>query len=174
MKIVFLDIDGVLNHAYTKEMFQGYTGIDNTCLQFFSDFFKKANEIEATEVVLTSSWRLGETKDGNPVMDGYWYVYDTLKSVGITLFDVTPVCFNGGRGSEIAKWLIDHKDLDITGYVVLDDVLHTSFRALGLTKRMIRTSWGKPNGGFNQKHVIKALETINLPYYEPKPKEHKN
>ena len=172
MKIVFLDIDGVLNTSYTKEMFQGFTGIDSACLHFFSDFFKKANEIEATEVVLTSSWRLGETKDGNPVMDGYWYVYDTLKSVGITLFDVTPVCYKGGRGSEIAKWLIDHKDLDITGYVVLDDVLHTSFRTLGLTKRMIRTSWSKPNGGFTQKHIERALETLMLPFYEPQPKDY--
>ena len=30
MKIVFLDIDGVLNHACTKERFQSYIGIDES------------------------------------------------------------------------------------------------------------------------------------------------
>lgn len=172
MKIVFLDIDGVLNTSYTKETFQGYTGIDNTCIQSFSEFVKKANEIEKTEVVLTSSWRLGENKDGNTVMDGYQYIYDTLESVGITLFDVTPVCVNEGRGAEITKWLYDHKDLNITGYVVLDDVLHTDYRTLGISKRLIRTSWGSPNGGFRKKHIEKALEILNLPYYEPQPKDY--
>ena len=46
MKIVFLDVDGVLNHACTKERFQNYNGIDEENLQNFAEFILPTMETE--------------------------------------------------------------------------------------------------------------------------------
>jgi len=79
MKIVFLDIDGVLNHACTKERFQSYIGIDEGNLRNFVEFIKRARAKEETEVVLTSSWREDVNWEGDAVENGYQYVYHNLK-----------------------------------------------------------------------------------------------
>ena len=52
MKIVFLDVDGVLNHACTKEHFQAYNGIDERNLQYFAEFVKLACEEEDTKIAV--------------------------------------------------------------------------------------------------------------------------
>ena len=171
MRIVFLDIDGVLNHACTKERFQSYIGIDEGNLHIFAEFLKIVRMEEETEVVLTSSWREDKNREGESVSNGYFYICERLQSVGIDLYDVTPVLSDNGfyshRGAEIAKWLEDHKDLQITGYVILDDEHGAEFKEYGLSKRWIRTSWDSAKGGFQQKHVKKTLEMLQLPYYVP-------
>ena len=105
--------------------------------------------------------------------NGYQYICDRLASVGIELFDSTPVLpadesWYSVRGAEITAWLSEHKDLGITGYVVLDDLLFPDFLTLGLSKRQVRTSWDSPKGGFQKKYIAKALAALHLPYWEPK------
>ena len=172
MKIVFLDIDGVLNHACTREMFQGCIGIDEDNLRNFAEFFRLANAEDETRVVLTSTWREEKNREGDEVTNGYQYVCDRLASVGIELYDCTPSLpkedWFSARGEEIAAWLSEHKDLGITGYVVLDDVLFPDFLTLGLSKRHVRTSWDSANGGLQKKHIAKAMVALRLPYWEPR------
>ncbi len=172
MKIVFLDIDGVLNHACTKERFQNYNGIDEENLQNFAEFIRQAWEEEETGIVLSSSWREDKGHDGEILDNGYQYICDRLASAGLTLYDITPI-FNRiwgfpNRAEEIAAWLSDHQDLGITGYVVLDDEHGAEFKEYGLTKRWVRTSWDSDKGGFQKKHIAKALAALHLPYWEPK------
>lgn len=171
MRIVFLDIDGVLNHSSTKERFQNCIGIDEGNLYTFSEFLKIARMEEETEVVLTSSWREDKNREGESVSNGYGYICDRLDAMGIHLYDVTPVLSDNGfyshRGAEIAKWLENHNDLKITGYVILDDEHSAEFKEYGLSKRWIRTSWESARGGFQPKHVKKAFEMLQMPYYAP-------
>ncbi|MCR4814729.1 MAG: hypothetical protein K5879_07875 [Lachnospiraceae bacterium] len=159
MKIVFLDIDGVLNHARTKERLQSYIGIDEGNLRNFVEFIKRARAEEETEVVLTSSWR--EDVNWDAVENGYKYVYNRLYSAGITLYDITLVTDrklgNPNRGEEITRWFMEHQDLDISGYVVLDDEHIFEFKEYGLTKRLIRTSWDSAKGEFQEKTYRKGF-----------------
>lgn len=173
MKIVFLDIDGVLNHASTRELFQGCIGIDEGNLQNFAEFYRLASSKEETKVVLTSTWREEKNREGNEVTNGYQYICDRLASVEIELYDCTPFLpkeenWYSARGAEIEAWLSEHKELGITGYVILDDVLFPDFLNLGLSKRQVRTSWNSAKGGFQKKHTAKALVVLRLPYWEPK------
>ncbi len=171
MKIVFLDVDGVLNHACTKERFNGYNGIDKDNLQNFAEFMRLAWTEEETEIVLSSSWREDKGHAGEIINNGYQYICDRLASVGLTIYDITPsyerIWGFPNRGEEIAAWLSEHQDLEITGYVILDDEHLAEFKEYGLSKRWVRTSWDSPKGGFQTKHIEKALSMMRLPYLVP-------
>jgi hypothetical protein len=51
MKVIFLDIDGVLNCWATTERWRGYIGIDPKLAQRFAEL------VTGAKVVLSSTWR---------------------------------------------------------------------------------------------------------------------
>ena len=167
MKIVFLDVDGVLNHSTTKETFNNYVGIDAENLAVFGDFMRTVGQSDDVRIVLSSSWRKGVNREGNVLPDGYKYLLEQLESVQLSIYDVTPVLpsddWYENRGTEILKWLKEHKDLGIDGYVVLDDEYYPDFMTTGVSKHWIRTSWDDPKGGFRDKHKRYALRLIQKP-----------
>ena len=56
MRVIFLDVDGVLNYAYTKEFAPGgCIGVAQEPLEALAELVKRT---EAT-VVLTSTWKRG-------------------------------------------------------------------------------------------------------------------
>lgn len=100
MKVLFLDIDGVLNRYgenATKERFKGMLGIDMELLGLFK-------QIHLVNVVLSSTWRLYKAH---------------LKEVRrhIDIFDVTP-CTGLHRHTEISLWL---EGREVEDFVILDD-----------------------------------------------------
>lgn len=108
MKVLFLDVDGVLNSHKTG----GLYALKKKCLRLLQDI------VESTDckIVLSSTWR----KDD--------YAMKRLRRVlsyrGIKIFSTTPdLSGNIGniRGNEIAQWLDENKDLGITHYAILDD-----------------------------------------------------
>lgn len=168
MKIVFLDIDGVLNHAHTREKFNGIVGIDDYNLFIFADFMKRANELEDTKIVLSSSWRYEVNYQGEHIKNGYDYICERLSEYNLSVFDITPLFKDiwgyGNRGEEIAIWLKEHKDLNITGYVILDDENQREFKDYGLTPRFIQTSW--VCDGFKGSDAKIALNMLKEPYLD--------
>ncbi len=165
MRIVFLDIDGVLNTVYTKEYFEGCIGIDDKNLKAVAHFIEESNKVEETKIVLSSSWRMGINKDGQEIPNSYKYLTRKLNSVGLSIYDETPILNkNMGvsqRGKEIATWILTHMERgDAGAYVILDDQVFPDFKKYGLMKNYVQTSWGHSNGGFTQKHERKALEVL--------------
>ena len=57
MKIIFLDIDGVLNRDSTKEKFRDFTGVD----VYLTNKFLTWLEGKDYDVVLSSTWRFEES-----------------------------------------------------------------------------------------------------------------
>ena len=171
MRIIFLDIDGVLNHACTREMCEGCIGVDQGNREAFRDHVEESNKEEETKVVLSSSWRVGVDQNGREIPKHYQYLTDRLDSVGLSIYDETPFLededegfrWEEKRGHEIMKWLDDHKELGISAYVVLDDVLFTDFKELGVSRHLVRTSWDSPRGGFTEKHIKKAMAILHQP-----------
>lgn len=113
MKVIFLDIDGVLNSFRTAHAYDGYPSsrseydkFDDVAVTLIRDLCVK-NDIK---VVLSSTWRL----------DKNWKkLENTLK---IPLLDRTPylsVSTRVDRGREIAIWLEDHPE--VTVYAIIDD-----------------------------------------------------
>lgn len=137
MKIIFLDVDGVLNCDKTWEgpWADGTNTLDPTLCD---NFARIVLACRPDRVVLSSTWRLFRHAN-----DGSWSKLNSwLKERGVTIDDVTPDLSPDIRGQEIHSWLRDngHEQASI---LILDDDndflddqrpfhIHTNFKS-GLT-----------------------------------------
>lgn len=106
MKVIFLDIDGVLNSA---ESFQRGVHLEKKHSLLVRRLCKECD----AKIVISSSWR--------NIYD--WEVLLTLlESVELSrdlIVDITPQKLTSTRGDEIEMWL--RKQTNIESYVILDD-----------------------------------------------------
>ena len=137
-KIIFLDIDGVLNDAPT---ILG-TGDDLPTMEHL-ECLKQIVDATGAEIVLSSSWRLYKryTKDVNVA----------LKKVNLHLIDVTEELRE--RDEEIREWLGRHPEVE--QYLILDD---EDVFTEELKEHHILTSFYE---GLLTKHVKKSIEILN-------------
>lgn len=128
MKVIFLDIDGVLNTIKTKQRWNGFIGMNPVAVKRFNKLVEDTN----AEVVLSSTWR----RDKN------WR--KVMRRNGLTMKFLDRTIFMPGkiRGLEIKHWLDRH---EVEKYVILDDdtdmlpdqtLFKTSFYDDGLTERI--------------------------------------
>ena len=112
MKVIFLDIDGVVCLHKDKKNW------DNDEEIFDADCCNRLKEImQATgsKLVLSSSWRL--------FPESIEYVFDQFEPYGITQKDfigITPLL--GERGAEILQYLESRRDID--SFIALDDEMY--------------------------------------------------
>ncbi len=119
MKIIFLDIDGVLNsRAYDRRRdLNSQTNIDESRLLLL----KEIVDITDAKIVLSSTWR--QHWDRNPdECDGDGrYINKTFAKYGLHIYDKTPdLGIHALRRDEIIKW-IDAVGENIESFVVIDD-----------------------------------------------------
>lgn len=158
MKVIFLDIDGVVNFTYSRSRCQGYTGIDDDKLERLKQI------VDATEskIVLSSTWRLGYNKDGHHLKAFGDYLKKKFKKHQLEVYDVTPDFDKHGwlRGEEILDWLVRHPDVD--RYLILDDEEY-DFYQIGheITDFWIQTDYYSRQGGLQQEHVEQAIKILN-------------
>lgn len=159
MKVIFLDIDGVLNTMSTKEEIEGYTFVSDGKVALLKELIDQTG----AKLVLSSTWRRG------------WYCKERLKQLsesdkqdirrfealckklhefGIELMDYTDDF--GLRGQEIDAWLKAWQGEPIEAYVILDDMCGTELRPHA--QYLIQTSL---SGGMNEKHVQCAIKLLN-------------
>lgn len=103
IKVLFLDIDGVVNCASTSQRHRGFIGIDPV----MAFMVGKIQLDTGCEVVLSSSWR--HWPDGR----------EEVERQVVKLLDVTPTLDSGFRGDEINAWLENHPE--VVDYAILDD-----------------------------------------------------
>jgi hypothetical protein len=103
MKVIFLDIDGVLNCDKTPNPRKFPYIVDKKLLVRL----KKLLDRTGAKVVLSSTWRC------DPV--GLF----AAKHWGVPFIDVCPDKPRSPRGKEITSWLADHPK--VTRFVVIDD-----------------------------------------------------
>ena len=130
MKVIFLDVDGVLN---SDEYFDKIRNLDIQGIEREVDIekiklLKKAIYKTGAKVVLSSSWRY--TKYAQ-------YLKELLSNYDIYV-DSTPFIENE-RGLEIKKWLSDNQDAE--DFVILDDEIFDSYDE-SLIKNLIKISNG--------------------------------
>lgn len=111
MKIIFLDVDGVLN-----------TSRATTVLSLSRGAIKRLQGIiEATEakIVLSSTWRIRDTSQFGA--EPYNKLVKALKYRGLELYGETPRLsqLSKSRGHEINEWLKDAGPID--KYAIVDD-----------------------------------------------------
>ena len=117
MKIIFLDIDGVLNYEeyYKRGRVDKPYPLSEICPQAISNLNRICNDTGA-KIVVSSSWR----------GDGINYCSNILKECGFE-GDVIDITGNESyyhewaeRGNEILKWLKDKKLYKYDSYKVTD------------------------------------------------------
>jgi hypothetical protein len=143
MRIIFLDVDGVLNCQihYETQQFKDYREakkqlkkdvkaeriekLDYYKAQLSSERIEWLNELckdTGAVVVISSTWRLGKTAE--QLQEVFDYAGGTFK-----IIDVTPNLRGEGclRGNEIYQWIKENdKDLGVSyynfkNYVIIDD-----------------------------------------------------
>lgn len=104
-KIIFLDIDGVLN-VYCE----GRDEFGCTFHKHFEDNLRWIIEQTRAKIVISSNWRMS----GLSVMQEMWKHRELTGEV----IDITPKIVISKRGEEIQFWLDNNK---VSNYVIIDD-----------------------------------------------------
>lgn len=110
-KVLFLDIDGVLNSHRSCFAFGGFPHCFNeTHMARFDHvavgLVRRLCEETGASIVLSSTWRLMHS------------VHEVANGLNLPVFAATPE-LNGPRGKEIAAFLAEHPH--ITRYAIVDD-----------------------------------------------------
>ena len=149
MRVLFLDIDGVLNSKHwmlknrdvrenAQNRFENLIAqLDPIAVRLVSDFVESMN----LTVVISSSWRFGHPLDE---------INSLLVATGwdaTPAIDITPRTDSFNRGSEIDVWLTQHPE--VTNHVILDD--DSDFLE---GQHLVQTSW---ETGVTHEHIDLAI-----------------
>lgn len=158
IKVIFLDIDGVLNTYFTKE----YTKMGAIFIEEKKvEILKKIIEQSDAKIVLSSTWRMGWEHIEHGKSDT-WYakdfieLKDKLQELGVILYDKTQVLDSTmrRRGKEIELYLKSRNDID--GYAILDDLGGRWLRPC--SSHLVQTSEYR---GLEEKHIKTVLKMLN-------------
>lgn len=154
MKIIFLDIDGVLNsRAYDrKRNWNDDTDIDETRLPLIKEIVDATN----AKIVLSSTWRGQWDRDSGRCKEDGQYINNTFAKYGLTIFDKTPnLGMSAPRRDEIHKWLNDTQE-SIESFVIIDDY---RYGWGDLSSHFVKTDpiFGL---GIEKEHVDKVIEIL--------------
>lgn len=146
MKIIFLDIDGVLNSE------KYYRSVDRKRKNWnrfdpkVVGFIKRLVEEFSAKIVISSTWRFGAVKMLN----------DELTKSGLKKYLhkdwKTPQVYPSHRGTEIKMWLDNHSE--VVNYLILDDddsLLEEQ------VQNFVRTDL---KNGMQEEHLGKAAEIL--------------
>lgn len=155
MKVIFLDVDGVLNCEHTRQRIPGesFTGIEDNKVDLLSRIALGCG----AEVVLSSDWKYGwEPIDKDKNDKHADYLDMKLAQYNVAILDKTPDCKNRfRRGEEIHLWLEEHDE--VTGFVILDDERFPDFKDYKLGPHFVQTSWVN---GLQKNHVRRAQKIL--------------
>ncbi len=138
MKVVFLDVDGVLNN-YSLLYNYGYDYIDEDVVDLLGQIVRETG----SEIVLTSTWRLENYSKK--------IVEEALIRKKMTLLDSTISIKGKKRAEEIKEWLGRHK---VKKYAIIDD---TEDAGVGFGKNFFQTDAEIGLTGDLARKIIKHL-----------------
>lgn len=159
LKVIFLDIDGVMNSTdyIIKNNITGLiTEIDPKAIQML----KFALDVTGAQIVLSSSWR-------------YCHICEELKELfskyGINLNEKTPELHTHKRGLEIKQYLKEHPNIE--QYLILDDEIFDFYEDEELKENLILTRENPNDYSGGDGLQIKHIEQIMRRFGRAKKKE---
>ena len=149
-KIIFLDVDGVLNSAEFsrwlwdnhEKKYRGYEMLDQRAILCLQDIVF----VTGAKIVLSSSWRISSLRTKQ--------LEEQLLPYGLEIIDRTISDASGGRGEEVKEWLSRHPE--VSHFVILDD--DDDFKDEELKKHFVQTTFYR---GLLEEHVDKAIEILS-------------
>ena len=158
LKIIFLDVDGVLNCESTIDRIDGYTGIEDNKVKYLKDIADKTS----AKIVLVSTWKeywykIPHKRSQDAMAN---YLDKKLSKQGLTIVDKTYEGYDlNKRGQGILDYLhlLNSFGLKVDSFVIIDDLLF-DYRKTKLVKNLVKTNY---RTGLKPKHVKKAIEILN-------------
>lgn len=151
-----LDIDGVLNNKFSKSRCGEYVGIDSDKVRKL----KKIVDATGAEIVLTSTWRLGQNREHNELHNHIKYMRNKLGKEKLHWISSVPDLGWCKRGAEIREWFAKNNDINIEGYVILDDEVFSDYDD-ELLSHLVQTEFYSPDGGLQDEDVDLAIKILN-------------
>lgn len=162
MKVIFLDIDGVLNCQDTfiknhqlRSMLYKYFDTSNERslkIRILTEIdyekvmlLKYITDVTGAKIVVTSSWRL---------LKNYVFIEEKLVQMGLPIIDKTNY-IHQNRGGEIRDYLNSHK---VDKFIILDDEVFPDFE--DLINYLVKTDFY--NNGLEEVHVEEAVKILGL------------
>lgn len=172
-KVIFLDIDGVLNslpycehHKHETENL--FDQISEVCLNRLADIVAQTG----AHIILSSTWKELWLTDEPTCIQLRNQLTARLANVGLTIHEHTPDVHP--RPQAIKKYLDDHPT--ITNFVIFDDDFGPeAYHELMLSDNLIHTTffcYNENEGGIRDIHVDQALQILNDTTYFKFKKEH--
>lgn len=161
MKVIFLDIDGVLNSVDSMIAFHGW--LSKGTIEQMEDrldsvsigLLRKLCNIVNAKIVISSTWRMGRTEqDFIEIFARHgWKDFPVIGKtpIGSQLFEVGSLT----RGHEIRYWLSEHPE--VTEYIIIDDdgdMLEDQMRYFVHVSNI---------NGFRSKHYCQCLRLFGQP-----------
>jgi hypothetical protein len=157
MKILFLDIDGVLNsRRYDRERDPATQGnIDETRLPLLCRILEETG----ARIVLSTSWRLYWDPDPARCAPEWAAVGPSLSRFGLEAYDRTPAYNGNNRDREIRDWLEAHRG-EVESFAILDD---TPYGWGDLADRLVRTDPNRGRG-LMESHAERVIGLLQTPW----------
>ena len=155
MKVIFLDVDGVLNTPSSESRCGEYIGIDDEKVEKL----KKIVEKTKAEIVLISTWKKYWRKEEKlmPLQDySANYLDEKLAKQGLKAIDKTKDKADGrylSRGESILEYVYRN---NVENYIILDDC-QFDYDGCDLTDNYIKTNQIE---GLSEQQVKAACETL--------------
>lgn len=151
-KIIFLDVDGVLNSIDSEDHIGGCIGIDYSGVKLLREIVDKTG----AEIVLVSSWKRGWHKTG-PTSRLAYYLEARLEQESLSIVDKTEDSITN-RGEGIHNWLLEHPEVE--SWIILDDEVFEDYEQYGCMPHLVKTDFY--DGGLKEKHVEQAISLLNI------------
>lgn len=150
MKIIFLDIDGVLNshqwieanqHLFDNSQLFTHSNVDETAVARL----QRIVDATSAEVVVSSTWRRFKSRV---------QLQQMLRNHGFKGFinGVTPI-LNTKRGHEIQAWIDENGPIE--SFAIIDD----DSDMVHLMDKLVQTTF---DSGLQDEHVEKAISILNV------------
>lgn len=155
MKVIFLDIDGVLNTPSSESRCGEYIGIDDDKVERL----KKIVDKTKAEIVLISTWKKYWRKEEKlkPLQDySANYLDEKLAKQGLKATDKTKDKSDGrylSRGEGILEYVYRN---NVENYVILDDC-QFDYDGCDLTGNFIKTNQTE---GLTDTHIERCAESL--------------
>ena len=154
MKVIFLDIDGVLNCWASKSREPGgCIGIDDERVKLL----RKISDATEAKIVLTSTWQQEWRPEG--ITDSGKYLIKKLRKEGLNVYSRTGKWSWNNRGQGIVDWITNAPE-EVESWIVLHDEFYEDFPRCGIMPHLIQTDFY--TDGLNDTHVERAIELLGV------------
>lgn len=129
-KIIFLDIDGVLNHNPWQDKCADEITEDELIISEKVEVLGQIVEKTNAQIVLHSGWRFWFNQNLQPTCSAAKVLVKKLANEGLMITDVTPDYsteeirkakrYSLVKAKEILAWISEHREVD--SWIVLDDL----------------------------------------------------